>query len=713
MKMQHWALINAIIISTLIGCANSNRLNRQATNDDSLQCNAVSVSDNLIIRAAKGGIKIPATTQIKIIGMRGAVGTQIKILRVDTSAINASKNSRGLTTASPQHTLYLKFIKRGTYPITVTVVGQRGGSATCSSSVYVDEEMPPQERVVSNPNPPTEPPSTLTIKANNHIGDYFTHYNDDVTISWETTNVAWCRVKNLGTGELKFIGNPNSNSYLINGRGGVFQTGKLTEDTTYGLTCYKDASLDSQRFESVVRIEVLPAPQVNLTASSGSQINRNDGVHINFGDNVILRWNSNESVKTNGCSFLIEQQNGQFSPPQPGYAANGQISSAPPPKNVVIHIKCFDDGGNLATDHVGIAFNPPTVNLTADSTDINFNTSTRLRWTSRNAVSCTGPHNNTNHAISGNVATGNLTNHRTYNISCVGPGSELPATDSVRILVQLSCSLETFDHNSCHAPGRISDVAVFTPRRTSRVVAQNTYLYTARTLLRNAAGHTNGLPNFWETCKSGFGVVPSFITRNGRQIRIRTNNNLGSAECPVAFTAHATPLIIDVLGEGISLTAPNQGVYFDIKAEGSPVLISWVDNPRTAMFLVYDKNSNGLIDDGNELFGDHTMGPDGMVSTNGFDALAKYDANKDGLITSEDPIYSQLQVWSDMNKNGISEGSELFSLSARGISKIDLKYQNVEERNDFYGNMTRQRSVVELDNGELRAILDIYFVFGI
>lgn len=61
--------------------------------------------------------------------------------------------------------------------------------------------------------------------------------------------------------------------------------------------------------------------------------------------------------------------------------------------------------------------------------------------------------------------------------------------------------------------------------------------------------------------------------------------------------------------------------------------------------LMLDRNGNGHLDDGSELFGDSTILPNGMKGSNGFQALVYYDANGDGRIDANDPIWSQLRVW--------------------------------------------------------------------
>ena len=126
-----------------------------------------------------------------------------------------------------------------------------------------------------------------------------------------------------------------------------------------------------------------------------------------------------------------------------------------------------------------------------------------------------------------------------------------------------------------------------------------------------------------------------------------------------------------------------------------------------------DRNGDGLINDGNELFGNFHQLPDGTMPKNGFDALLYYDVgNRDHKINSEDAIYGDLRVWFDRNHNGISEASELVTLDAAGVDQIYLSYQNTEEDIDFWGNRIQQKSVVKLKSGALRPIVDAYFADG-
>lgn len=169
-----------------------------------------------------------------------------------------------------------------------------------------------------------------------------------------------------------------------------------------------------------------------------------------------------------------------------------------------------------------------------------------------------------------------------------------------------------------------------------------------------------------------------------------------------------SPILIDVAGNGFNLTNAADGVMFDLNATGTVEQISWTAAGSDDALLVLDRNGNGVIDNGRELFGSSTPQPY-LVSgetKNGFRALAVFDAaerggNGDGQIDASDGVFSSLRLWRDSNHNGISDAGELQSLADSNVLVLELKYRDAR-RKDENGNWFRYRAKVnDVEGGEI------------
>ncbi|MFZ2268471.1 MAG: VCBS repeat-containing protein [Azonexus sp.] len=116
------------------------------------------------------------------------------------------------------------------------------------------------------------------------------------------------------------------------------------------------------------------------------------------------------------------------------------------------------------------------------------------------------------------------------------------------------------------------------------------------------------------------------------------------------------PLVLNFAGHAAQLT--DQRFAFDLDADGNAEQINFV-KPGSG-FLVFDRNQDGVVNNGSELFG--------PISGDGFSELAALDADQNGWIDENDATFSRLQVWSrDSTGN-----NQLQSLTAAGIGAIAL-----------------------------------------
>jgi hypothetical protein len=181
------------------------------------------------------------------------------------------------------------------------------------------------------------------------------------------------------------------------------------------------------------------------------------------------------------------------------------------------------------------------------------------------------------------------------------------------------------------------------------------------------------------------------------------SSNSGGGCCCSTFSS---PVLIDVSGNGFSLTNAADGVDFDINGDGIRERLAWTAAASDDAWLVLDHSNNGRIDNGKELFGNYspqTKPPFG-IAANGFLALAEYDktangGNGDRVISQFDAVFSRLRLWRDENHNGDAEGRELHSLPELHVTTLELDYTE-SKRTDKYGNEFRYRAKVKNVQGQ-------------
>lgn len=173
------------------------------------------------------------------------------------------------------------------------------------------------------------------------------------------------------------------------------------------------------------------------------------------------------------------------------------------------------------------------------------------------------------------------------------------------------------------------------------------------------------------------------------------------------FTAirqqRSDPLVLDLKGDGIDLTGLKNGADFDINADGKTDRTAFVQGDDA--FLALDRNGNGRIDDGGELFGDQ------HGAANGFEELKRYDDNGDGKINTQDSIYDQLRALHDKNGDGRVDATETSRLREVGVFELDLGYTDDVTEEDEHGNLLAQRSAYTRQDGKKGGLADAWLRF--
>lgn len=238
-------------------------------------------------------------------------------------------------------------------------------------------------------------------------------------------------------------------------------------------------------------------------------------------------------------------------------------------------------------------------------------------------------------------------------------------------------------------------------------------------LLAHELGHALGLHD--DSCFSGIMNVPVSETAGLNPDECTSADSASYVPyegtqyegCQSLQDCHMSPIVIDLAHNGIHLTSDTDGVLFDLDGDGIIDRVAWTAAGADEAFLWIDKNGNGVVDDGTELFGS-------AMAQNGFEALAAFDrrdsedvlwgGNGDGVIDANDRIWSHLRLWIDANHDGVSQPDEIFTLAEKGVVAIDLAYK-WSGRRDAHDNEFRYRAAVTIEEQGHRVTGEAYDIF--
>ncbi|MBC2773520.1 tandem-95 repeat protein [Rhizobium sp. AQ_MP] len=166
------------------------------------------------------------------------------------------------------------------------------------------------------------------------------------------------------------------------------------------------------------------------------------------------------------------------------------------------------------------------------------------------------------------------------------------------------------------------------------------------------------------------------------------------------------PIILDLDKNGFAFSSLDNGVTFDINADGHKDQIAWTKDDG---ILAYDVDGNSTIDNGSEIF---TPDFNGGKFASGVAALASLDSNADGKIDGGDAAFKDLKIWVDANNNGVSDEGELSSLSDKGVASISLTTNQSGNTED--GQKIFAEGEFTFDDGSIANFVEVGFdtIFG-
>lgn len=156
----------------------------------------------------------------------------------------------------------------------------------------------------------------------------------------------------------------------------------------------------------------------------------------------------------------------------------------------------------------------------------------------------------------------------------------------------------------------------------------------------------------------------------------------------------ACPLLVAFDDTEVQMSpAPAEAASFELGRASSCDAADWPD--AATPWLAWDRDGSGAIEGGHELFGTATRVAPGRWADDGFSALSTADADGNGRIDADDPVYAALRLWTDRDGDRRSSPDELITLRDAGIDALPLAYV-VDERCDARGNCLRERTELAL-----------------
>ena len=137
------------------------------------------------------------------------------------------------------------------------------------------------------------------------------------------------------------------------------------------------------------------------------------------------------------------------------------------------------------------------------------------------------------------------------------------------------------------------------------------------------------------------------------------------------------PFVVNYSGKAAELS--DMKFEFDLNADGQNEQISYL-SPGSG-FLVFDKNEDGIINDGSEMFGPATG--------DGFSELAAYDEDNNNWIDENDSIYDKLALWHKSNEVDMLANLRESNVGAIYLGNVDSQFDLKNNANELYGRIQK------------------------
>ncbi len=168
----------------------------------------------------------------------------------------------------------------------------------------------------------------------------------------------------------------------------------------------------------------------------------------------------------------------------------------------------------------------------------------------------------------------------------------------------------------------------------------------------------------------------------------------------------SSPLAVDLDSDGIETVGTSADIHFDHDGDTFRELSGFVAADDGVLAL--DRNGDGKINSGAELFGNQTVLADGSLAEHGYEALAELDSNSDGVVDTNDTRFGDLRVFKDLDQDGETDTGELLTLSEAGIKALSLEYTE-QSYEDEFGNEFRQVGSYTTTADQVMTMADVWF----